>query len=476
MRNQLFPAPFPDETVYSWICRFYFYAAHSDFKNVTLSLLGVKDSRPTNEFPPFLKKLAYLSGLELEKIIFDFTNIHYFQPFMEQNFYGSIWASLEKGDTSNIQSRIGSVANRITPGQLLKYCPLCVQDDRRKFGVSYWHRSHQLVGVTACVKHGVLFQAIKRDNKKPILPPIIGSLHQASMFELRLSELVINEIVDTGATWQKSDTYMAYYRKLDDMGMLTKARRIKHQQLKTVLKGQLSGLSKLQYPFPQIYQNVIDGKLSESLFYRTSCNHQPIKHFVLILSLFESWNEFKLTITTETKEVTEIQSTQLNIPNHVDWEEGLRLVSEGFSLRTVADRIGTTVSTLKIKAQQKILSVETRPSKITQQVERAIWRKLVVGKKTKDIASEFNLSVSAIEKILTGHLWLPELRKRIRYYDKLKHHESQISLYKNEHPYATRNEIREGVRQSYYWLYKNEQKLLYQALPKRVKAIYWPRK
>jgi len=181
-------------------------------------------------------------------------------------------------------------------------------------------------------------------------------------------------------------------------------------------------------------------------------------------------------ITAEDNERAKEQSKEKFSHSAINWDEGLRLVSEGASLRSAAKIIDTTVSTLKIKAQQNNLAVDTRPSKITELVERAIWRKLVLGKKTQDIAKEFNVSTGAIEKILTKHLWLPELRRRIRYYGKLKHHEAQISRYVNFRPNATRNEIRTNVRPSYYWLYKHEQKLLYQLLPERVKAIYWPRK
>ena len=37
----------------------------------------------------------------------------------------------------------------------LRYCPLCVEKDRQLYGESYWHRSHQLTGVSVCSKHGI---------------------------------------------------------------------------------------------------------------------------------------------------------------------------------------------------------------------------------------------------------------------------------------------------------------------------------
>jgi hypothetical protein len=41
-------------------------------------------------------------------------------------------------------------------GQLryLRYCPVCVSENRRKYGEAYWQRSHQLIGVDVCPIHG----------------------------------------------------------------------------------------------------------------------------------------------------------------------------------------------------------------------------------------------------------------------------------------------------------------------------------
>lgn len=36
----------------------------------------------------------------------------------------------------------------------LRLCHSCVEEDRKKHGRPYWHRSHQLFGVDYCIKHG----------------------------------------------------------------------------------------------------------------------------------------------------------------------------------------------------------------------------------------------------------------------------------------------------------------------------------
>jgi len=476
MTSQLFPAAFPDETVYSWICRFHFFSGHADFKKVTLSLLGANDSRPANEFPPFLSKLAEMSGTNVEEILFEQTNIHYFQPFMDDYLYKTFVESILKGDTWSIQSRIGAVANRITPGQLLKYCPICAQNDLEKYGTPYWHRCHQLIGVTSCVKHGIFLQSIIRTSKKPTLPPSSGYIRESSGLELKLSELVNNEIIDIEAIWQKRDTYKAYYQRLDNMDVLTQTGRIRQNLLNAHLIKQLKPLSGLTYPLAQIYYAVSQGKFSESLFYRQSCNHQPIKHFVFILGLFDSWDEFKQTVIYEEKNVVIEKTAELAKEKSIEWNLALKQVSDGMSLRSVAKLFGTTVSTLKMKAVQNQVVIDRRPSKIKADVERAIWRKLFMGLKTQNIALEFNLSVGAIEKVLTLHNGLKQQRKNIWYSDDFHKHKLCISEFLFANLNATRNQVRKHVRASYYWLYKHEKEWLYDKLPKRVIACYWPRK
>lgn len=38
----------------------------------------------------------------------------------------------------------------------LKYCPLCVREDRKNYGEAYWHRKHQIRNMSICTKHKCL--------------------------------------------------------------------------------------------------------------------------------------------------------------------------------------------------------------------------------------------------------------------------------------------------------------------------------
>ena len=39
--------------------------------------------------------------------------------------------------------------------KFLKFCPLCLEEDRNKYGEAYWHRHHQIPGILVCLKHEI---------------------------------------------------------------------------------------------------------------------------------------------------------------------------------------------------------------------------------------------------------------------------------------------------------------------------------
>lgn len=43
----------------------------------------------------------------------------------------------------------------------LKHCPVCSYHDIKNFGVAYWHRPHQISGITSCHHHKVRLNAIR---------------------------------------------------------------------------------------------------------------------------------------------------------------------------------------------------------------------------------------------------------------------------------------------------------------------------
>ncbi|QFI38797.1 hypothetical protein FR932_13520 [Moritella marina ATCC 15381] len=467
MPDILFPDALPDETIFSWLCRYHLIAAHSSFRHYTLPMLGINGSRPTNEFPVFLPQLSDLSGVSLNDLINHMRSLHYYEPFLLERDYKLAFEALKSGDSASLQSKLGMVANRIASGQYLKYCPLCVVSDCEKYGVAYWHKVHQLIGVLVCPVHNCHLNGLRRGSVKVLLPE---SNHDAqergTTEESELSRLIADEFSEYPLNLTISNINQQYMVQLRRLGLQTSTGRVRQKLLKSLLLDKLNLLPQLSPAFQRLAVQVQKGQYPECLFYRTQCNHQPLKHFLLIYVLFGSWLNFSRCISDSVVDLeSKVPKQKRIVKREPQWSKAIACLKQGESLRTLADMFSTTVSTLKIKAQQQGVDVNTRPSKVYENIERAIWRKLFVGEKTLSIATEFCLSVAAIEKVLTKHPELKLLRKRIWYFADFTRHQKQIFNYVQANKNVTRNKIKLARAASYIWLYKHEKEWLYQNIP-----------
>lgn len=469
-----FPDPLPDETIFSLLCRFYFLAAHSNFRNHTLPLLGINGSRGANEFPSFLPQLSEISGIGLPYLINQMTCIHYFQPFISEREYDRVYQSLITGNTINLQTHLGMVANRITSGKSLKYCPLCALADAEQYGTTYWHQTHQLVGITVCHIHNCHLLTIGCRSQRVIMPKTSEPLEMGIAEEYKLSRLIYAEFTSNKNDLCVKDTYSSYAFQMRELGFITGCGHIRQQSLHSYLHKKIDVLlSSKSLLIQYITKQMSKGQYPECLFYHKHAIHQPIKHLLFIYALFESWPKF-INVSSRLIE-PQLPDKDLS-PQRTDWSEAIACLMRGESLRSVSKRYSTTVHTLKVRAQQRGVVVDTRPSKLFKSEQRQIWWKLLIGIKTQVISSEFNVSVGAIEKVLTRYPDLKVIRKRMWYLADFRHHQQQLLTYLSDHSDATRNDIKKSISASYAWLYKHEKPYLYSVMPKRIKAIYWPRK
>lgn len=98
---------------------------------------------------------------------------------------------------------IGSI-NRQTD-VYLKYCPLCVKEDRKLYGETYWHRVHQIPYIEMCPKHGCpLKNGAATGGKRQIKPvtaeDVADEMEEGSMdqtkwdFAIYLSKLLTSNL------------------------------------------------------------------------------------------------------------------------------------------------------------------------------------------------------------------------------------------------------------------------------------------
>lgn len=150
-----FPSIYPDELLYSQLARYYAKSGYLAYTFAAEDLFQSKTVRPDIEFlnaytPDALRMIT--RTMPIEAIVMHHTMFPYYGRFIHPERRGQAFDSLVNMGTEyhNLLS-IPKRKDRFS--RHLRYCPECVNDDRQKYGETYWHRVHQMVGVNICPLH-----------------------------------------------------------------------------------------------------------------------------------------------------------------------------------------------------------------------------------------------------------------------------------------------------------------------------------
>jgi len=145
-----FPSSLPDETLHSLVSRYHLLIGNCSHQTTFLELFQ-RPPFPLNQIvPPHIETLAsQLPGEPrsvLKQLVLEHTLLPLFLPYLAPQLPTRI-----KGDPSEVVSHIPRrVVGLHGDAQL---CLHCVPEDEQTFGMPYWHRSHQIPGVTVCWRH-----------------------------------------------------------------------------------------------------------------------------------------------------------------------------------------------------------------------------------------------------------------------------------------------------------------------------------
>lgn len=149
------PRLYQDELLYSWFCRYYIHTGCLSNKMALEELFCKRSDNPNKEFignikpevRDLLDRLYNLEDLVLQHTMFP-QYARFLSPEKKQYTLQVLTQSC-----CDIHHLFGSLPHNKADA-FLKYCSLCVAEDRNLYGETYWHRTHQLRGISVCPKHG----------------------------------------------------------------------------------------------------------------------------------------------------------------------------------------------------------------------------------------------------------------------------------------------------------------------------------
>lgn len=155
MNLGFFPSGYPDELLYSMQARFAARMRYSTASSAMTVLFGTRQRVAVIDLPSYLNVLCRRlpDKVDANTLIDEHTLFPWYAPFLPPNRREHIRDTMKGSAGGAIHTRIGAMASRISVPTHLRYCPQCVVADRAKYGETYWHRMHQLSGISVCYVH-----------------------------------------------------------------------------------------------------------------------------------------------------------------------------------------------------------------------------------------------------------------------------------------------------------------------------------
>ncbi len=150
-----FPSIYKDELLYSVFARYYQHTGHITYGYVAEELFGDSKVISSIEFINSLKTevlKVLLKNMTMQELIKNHTMFPYYARFLPKTKKNRALEALinMRGDYNNLLS-IPKSKNGTE--RYLRYCPICSENDKEKYGETYWHRSHQIAELNVCYRH-----------------------------------------------------------------------------------------------------------------------------------------------------------------------------------------------------------------------------------------------------------------------------------------------------------------------------------
>ena len=151
---QFFPTPYPDELWYSILCRYHIRSGNTSSAITMRELFNGGKNAIGCLFPnhTILKIAEQFPGesFPLNEIVYNHTLFNYFTRIISHEAKEKMFQYLIEGH-SLMPQYAGTVSKRLVPG--LRFCPICIKEDKSKYGEAYWHLEHQIPLMSICRKH-----------------------------------------------------------------------------------------------------------------------------------------------------------------------------------------------------------------------------------------------------------------------------------------------------------------------------------
>lgn len=424
---------------------------------------GTKSGLPVLDLPTNLallqERLSCSSPFgSIDALVEHATLFPYHRPFLAMGRAKLAEEIIRHRAGHGLKALLGRLANRFGANPELRYCPECICSDTISHGSSYWHRSHQLPGVTACFEHklGLVTPAIPlevRRRTKPLLPPIqqaepgLASTGLQAYFAKLSAELLHAQ----RAAAPEKERVSLYRAEVIAKGLVRNG-RIDYRDLQAALRAHYCDFACFVHRDRLLASARTPLAWVRPLIERHQRSSHPICHLLLIGFLFGTLENFFKRFEAGARTHDESASTRerpCKMPISM-------LLDSTKSCRAVAKALDLSVTTVALRRRAAGISISERYKRLTPGLIAQIIIHIRQGKTPTEIAEECSVSLSTVYRQRKLHA--DEAKEFVtRSLDQLKerHREDWLKAV-SSHRYLGPKAVRQQVPAVYAWLYRND--------------------
>lgn len=150
------PNPYPDELLTSCIARYLRNWAYLDAQSMLTAALGRGRRLIHAVCPPGLSRLTSTAfdGRAPKLVLLRHTLVPYALSATPSRVAAGVAKRLLGGDDQRLTGMLRLTALGSSFADTYQYCPDCAEQEFSRYGEPYWHRLHQLRGISHCPAHG----------------------------------------------------------------------------------------------------------------------------------------------------------------------------------------------------------------------------------------------------------------------------------------------------------------------------------
>jgi len=448
------PTALPDETLFSR------YVRH-------MTILGMNEKdylnlifkNPRVSIHPYLTigigKAAKLCEDSGSKIYREQTLGRLFSYFLSHHAQ-SISKALFHDNGSNAIRACQLVTFKESETLLLKYCPVCAREDIKRFGVTYWHRIHQVPGLEACPDHKVWLTHEELPDrphiKTQLLPTYSKATYECTEINFKFANFIKQFLIDISETnnFFSQDYLLA---QLNERGYTLGNKRFKRKELTSDLFEFIKGLERTSatlLPYSDKDYRYLSYLLTGNV------SQHPFKYLLVL---------FWLNSTLNNDDKPQAKNIERKYGIEDKSELCQYLLKQGNSMAEVSRITGKSRCYIKALAMKNNIPIELKPKVITDEVIIAVVSMAYKGFHRKAIAKVFRISTGSVEQIISTEEGLVKKRKQFKFQSKRRRYKALILRALRDNPSAIKQEIKSCCYAAFHWLYTHERSWLNNTLP-----------